>query len=151
MLASARICRGASGHKATGPSPGECLSDGQSTNCKVNAHVAVAAAGGGRIQVRFVATDRRMEVERQLIAELKPPWNSRGGRYSTAVPPSQGGPISMPMAEDFRRALHNAVFAEGERSGAPSVTVHAGNLHRRIGGYPGSNQGRTQETEIYAR
>lgn len=44
----------------------------------------------------------------------------------------------MPTADDFRRELQ-VMFAEGDRSGASSVTVRAGDLHRRVGGYPGRN------------
>lgn len=115
-----------------------CLSDGQATNCKVNAHIAVVAAASSRVRVWFLQTDRRFEVERELVAELKPPWNSRRARYPAAAAPSRGGAISMPTAEDFRGELH-AIFAEGKRSGPSSVTVRAGDLHRRVGGYPGGN------------
>lgn len=115
-----------------------CLSDGQATNCKVNARIAVVTSAGSRVGVWFLQTDRRVEVERKLLAELKPPWNSLGRRYPTAATPSQGGAISMSTAEDFQRELH-ALFAERERSGASSVTVGAGDLHRRVGGYPGRN------------
>jgi hypothetical protein len=115
-----------------------CLSDGQATNCKVNAHIAVVAAAGSRARVWFLQTDRRFEAERELVAEIKPPWNSRGSRHPTAAAPSRGGAIAMPTAEDFRRELH-AIFTEGERSGASSVTVLAGDLHRRVGGYPGGH------------
>ncbi len=44
----------------------------------------------------------------------------------------------MPTPVDFRRELQ-AVFEEAGRTGAVSVTVHAGDLHRRVGGYPGRN------------
>lgn len=116
----------------------ECMSDGQATNCKVNARIADAADCGSRVQVWFLQTEHRIEVERQVIADLKPPWNSRGGRYTTAAAPTRGVPTSMPTTEDFRRVLHT-VFSENERSGEPSLPVRAGDLHRRVGGYPGSN------------
>lgn len=115
-----------------------CLSDGQATNCKINARIAVAAAGGSQVEVWFGPTDHRLDVERQLIAELKPPWNSRGGRHSIGGRPTQGGRTAMPTADDFRQALR-AAFAEADRSGTLSVTVRAGDLHRRVGGYPGGN------------
>jgi 5-methylcytosine-specific restriction protein A len=115
-----------------------CLRDGQATNCKVNAHIAAVAARGSRVEVWFLQTHRRFQVEGELVRQLRPPWNSHRGRYSAEAPPSRGGTISMPAAEDFRRALLEIV-AEAERSGARSITVSAGELHRRVGGYPGRN------------
>jgi len=45
------------------------------------------------------------------------------------------GDMRMPSAEEFRIAL-NAVFAERTKSGASSVVVVSGDLHRAVGGYP---------------
>jgi len=42
----------------------------------------------------------------------------------------------MPTAEDFRLALSKAL-EEASRSGADHLEITAGELHRRIGGYPG--------------
>lgn len=42
----------------------------------------------------------------------------------------------MPTAEDFRSVLMR-VFYEAFRRGADCVEVNVGNLHRRVGGYPG--------------
>jgi hypothetical protein len=44
----------------------------------------------------------------------------------------------MPTADEFRREL-NSVLYEAFCKGRPTVNVSAGELHRRVGGYPGSN------------
>lgn len=43
-----------------------------------------------------------------------------------------------PKAEDFREEL-NKILAEAQKRGAPYVEVSAGELHRRVGDYPGTN------------
>jgi len=43
-----------------------------------------------------------------------------------------------PSIEEFRRALAKLVEA-GEELGFVAVDVNAGNLHRRVGGYPGED------------
>ncbi|MCG6534103.1 MAG: ATP-binding protein, partial [Syntrophales bacterium LBB04] len=45
---------------------------------------------------------------------------------------------SSPKSDDFRSALEE-IFQQAQRSGKPSVDVNAGDLHRRVGGYPGPN------------
>ena len=44
----------------------------------------------------------------------------------------------MPEAEDFREALHS-MFRIAENEGKSSITITSGELHRRVGGYPGHN------------
>ena len=41
-------------------------------------------------------------------------------------------------SEDFRETLHN-LFAKAEELGFVGVDVNSGNLHRRVGGYPGQD------------
>lgn len=43
-----------------------------------------------------------------------------------------------PKAEDFREEL-SKILAEAQKRGAPYVEVSAGELHRRVGDYPGTN------------
>jgi hypothetical protein len=40
-----------------------------------------------------------------------------------------------PSAEDFRRELRQQL-ATAQAAGAPHVDIHAGQLHRAVGGYP---------------
>ncbi len=42
----------------------------------------------------------------------------------------------MPTADDFRSEL-NRILKQAEEQGLPSVLVNSGDLHRRLGGYPG--------------
>jgi hypothetical protein len=46
------------------------------------------------------------------------------------------GDCNMPTKKDFQRALEE-VFREHDRQGKTLVDVKAGDLHRRVGGYPG--------------
>jgi len=43
-----------------------------------------------------------------------------------------------PTAQDFQRELNN-IFSSAMRQGRSYVDVKSGDLHRRVGGYPGRN------------
>jgi len=44
----------------------------------------------------------------------------------------------MPTRADFQRVL-NLIFNQAESKGLKFVDVTAGDLHRKVGGYPGPN------------
>lgn len=44
----------------------------------------------------------------------------------------------MPTTEDFRRELR-AQLGRAQRSGAPHIEINSGELHRKVGDYPGPN------------
>jgi hypothetical protein len=44
----------------------------------------------------------------------------------------------MPTADDFREAL-NSLFVEEAKKGKKYIEVRSGDLHRNVGGYPGTN------------
>lgn len=44
----------------------------------------------------------------------------------------------MPTADDFRHELYRMMF-EGTKAGKLSTEICAGELHRRVGNYPGRN------------
>jgi len=44
----------------------------------------------------------------------------------------------MPTAEDFKTELHRMML-EAMKAGRESVEINAGELHRRVGDYPGRN------------
>ena len=44
----------------------------------------------------------------------------------------------MPNSFDFESAL-NCLFKKEEEAGKSFIDVNAGNLHRKVGGYPGRN------------
>lgn len=44
----------------------------------------------------------------------------------------------LPTAQDFQNEL-DCIFASAQQQGKPYVDVKSGDLHRRIGGYPGHN------------
>jgi len=51
---------------------------------------------------------------------------------------SSGGWKKMPTRADFQRVL-NSIFNQAESKGLKFVDVTAGDLHRKVGGYPGPN------------
>lgn len=44
----------------------------------------------------------------------------------------------MPTADEFRNELYRMMF-EATKAGKHSVEINAGELHRRVGGYPGKD------------
>jgi hypothetical protein len=130
---SARFGPGGYGHI----DPRNCHSDGQSTNCKVNAGVLEAAKFGFPIIVWFLSTDRRFEIESELIRDLRPPWNSQRATGSRRVA-AKDAPLTAGShaAGGFAQAL-NSVFKRAEGDRRTSVRINAGDLHREVGGYPG--------------
>ena len=60
-------------------SPKNCFRGGQSTNCRINGLILLAAKAGRTIQLWFrpllVSTDERRGAETRLIQALKPNWN----------------------------------------------------------------------------
>ena len=58
-------------------SPRNCYVRGQSTNCKVNNGILLAAREGRRVDLWMYETSEGAPVEAELIRELDPPWNSQ--------------------------------------------------------------------------
>ena len=58
-------------------SPKNCFKGGQSTNCKVNHAILLAAREGERIDLWLHQTDGPRPLEARLIRELAPPWNDQ--------------------------------------------------------------------------
>jgi hypothetical protein len=56
---------------------------GQNTNCKVNALVLDAVKSGQSVELWFLQTQQRKDVETELLLALHPPWNGR--RSAVAV------------------------------------------------------------------
>ena len=115
-----------------------CHHDGQATNCKINAKVLAAAKAGQAVTVWFHSTSDRKALEGRLISALSPPWN--GTRHVGMQMARSHGPATparhAPDDDVFRRALRQLIHA-AQDSGATSVRVRSGDLHRTVGGYPG--------------
>lgn len=58
-------------------SPKNCFEGGQSTNCKINSLVLRHSKLGERLILWFYATPDPSPVERTLILDLRPEWNSQ--------------------------------------------------------------------------
>jgi hypothetical protein len=131
-----RFGSGGYGHIA----PRNCHRDGQSTNCKINARVLKAFKAMKDVHVWFMASrEDRKYVESRLVAELSPPWNgSRStARDSAVFAPSASS--NRPFTSDRFTSALLARLAKAEDSGRHSTRVRSGDLHRRVGGYPGSS------------
>lgn len=116
-----------------------CHSDGQSTNCKLNAHILAAAKAHQKLEVWFLSSDVRQTVERDLIRALMPAWNGR--RSVVHAGPNRRRPsVGASSAARFREEL-DAIFRSAAINNEVTVTVTARELHRRVGGYPGPDHG----------
>lgn len=115
-----------------------CHSDGQSTNCRINANVMAAARRGLVCEVWFHSDAKsRKAVESVLLRALAPPWNSgrafanEGDRARKSAESSHLSPPN-----DFERALEE-ILTTAQQSGRSAIRVSAAEVHRRVGGYPG--------------
>ena len=57
--------------------PKNCFRGGQSTNCKMNHAILLAARDGLAIRLWIHRTENPRPIEKRLIAELSPPWNDQ--------------------------------------------------------------------------
>lgn len=55
--------------------PRNCYVGGQSTNCKINHAILVAATADMLIDLWFLPSNQGRAIETRLIAQLQPPWN----------------------------------------------------------------------------
>ncbi len=67
-------------------SPRNCYVGGQSTNCKINSFILKENQKGRKIHLTFVETEDRFSVERELIIQYKPEWNSAAGKMTKNLP-----------------------------------------------------------------
>lgn len=124
-----------------------CHHDGQSTNCKLNARILERAKAGQSIDLWFVPTPERKRVEADLIAALNPGWNGRQGTYRESTRhrsvaartprPANPRPV-LETSQTFHDAL-DRLFAAALENGQSTARVQAGELHRKVGGYPSTN------------
>jgi 5-methylcytosine-specific restriction protein A len=63
------------------------------------------------------------------MKNLKPKTNMEAMKIQTANIPDSGA---------FLEAI-DAIFLEVQRDGTPSIDIISGELHRKVGGYPGPN------------
>jgi hypothetical protein len=128
-------------------SPRNLHRDGQTTNCKLNSWVLAAARQGMVTSVWFCATDENKVLESELISALSPPWNGRIAQDTATERKPQRRERAMPGsvksatprhrdANEFQTAVL-AQFGEAADQGASVLRIRAGDLHARVGGYPG--------------
>jgi len=63
-------------------SPRNCFEGGQLTNCRVNSDILKMIKTGKEVQLYFLETNNRFEIEYQLIKKLQPIWNKTVGKPS---------------------------------------------------------------------
>lgn len=61
-------------------SPRNCFVGGQSTNCKINSLILQETKNGSVVELLFCKSQDRFTLERELIEEYKPEWNSTIGK-----------------------------------------------------------------------
>lgn len=67
-------------------SPRNCFVGGQSTNCKINSYILKEKQKGLNIHLYFIESEDRFSLERELINQYKPEWNSTAGKISINPP-----------------------------------------------------------------
>jgi len=115
-----------------------CLHNGQVTNCRVNALILEQCLAAQAVDVWFLRTRKRHRIEEDLCVLLQPPWNRQIGS-GRRNPAKESLGKSVPAVADYRGALHE-LFAEAAARGDLTMTVTAGELHRRAGGSGGSDR-----------
>jgi len=65
-------------------SPRNCFVGGQTTNCRINHHIYMAANENSEIKLYFHEANDRFEVERILIEKLNSEWNISRGKFRPA-------------------------------------------------------------------
>ncbi len=66
-------------------SPRNCFLRGQTTNCRINKEILSNKKNGSKITLFFTETDRRFEMESDLIFKIKPEWNRTSGKKPSNV------------------------------------------------------------------
>ena len=56
-------------------SPRNCFEGGQLTNCRINSAILELIKSNHSIHLNFFETDKRCEIECELISDLNPAWN----------------------------------------------------------------------------
>lgn len=67
-------------------SPRNCYVGGQSTNCKVNRKILESFKASENVQVYFLESISRKQIESELIELIQPDWNDKGVRSSIDLP-----------------------------------------------------------------
>lgn len=84
---------------------------------------------------------REIAPAKNLAAPASPSARFKGTYVASSRPALAGekrAPGSAPRKPDFEATLAEA-FTQAERAGQPHIDIQAGELHRDVGGYPGSN------------
>lgn len=134
----------------------------QSTNINNHRNIRDCLANGRQVEV-YALPDNGLSfhgpfhldvaagLEDSLIRDLSPPWNRLTSKPLPPIPQSRSAKImsinrtdsvSRPRREtysdEFRDEL-STILADGGRNGHSFIEISAGDLHRRVGGYPAPN------------
>jgi hypothetical protein len=130
-------------------SPRNCYRGGQPTNCKINKMVLNACRQGGEVKLYFFKTYDFDRVERELIRELNPPYNTALSlgkktdntpyRIKTDEDEKSGGEILKKKSPDKKvgvtevKKYIGGIFDEARQKGKTSITLVSGEIHRELG------------------
>jgi hypothetical protein len=131
-------------------SPRNTHIDGQSTNCKLNSRILIAAKNNSVIDIWFHHTECFVEIEAQLISSLRPSWNGMiaktihhgdelviASNEKLAKKGIQADNVVPNKTLNFDLVL-DKLFQDASTQGQSFLDVSAGELHRLVGGYPGN-------------
>jgi hypothetical protein len=127
-----------------------CYEGGQNTNCKVNALVLDAVKSGRQVELWFLQTSRRKDIEAELLIALRPPWNGRFPSVAVSAAASYTGQSSQAerggaMRESGQPPVRAMIRQAAEALGGP-FTVRALS-DWVLQHYPGTNPS-TVQTQI---
>lgn len=63
-------------------SPRNCFQGGQPTNCRMNNQILQFYKAGSKIELYFIESTNRFQVEHDLISKYTPAWNKSSGKIS---------------------------------------------------------------------
>jgi len=133
----------------------------QSTNIRNNRNIRECLAAGKRVDVYMLPDNGQLHyggfhlnvaagIEDSLIRDLEPIWNSGRKEVSDellqAVEVPSANSVALESSEiavvanqdQFRAALF-IMFSKATEDSSEYIDVNAGQLHRRVGGYPSSD------------
>lgn len=100
-------------------SPRACFVGGQSTNCKVNHYILLAAQADRRVDLWIHEAADPAPIEARLILQLDPPWNGHRPRAAIVPEDKEATPPGRTRRADPARAAssHNPMTGTAKGSG----------------------------------
>lgn len=129
-------------------SPRNCYIGGQNTNCKINSMILSKYLTGKKVYLFFFKTANYDCVEHELIRALKPPYNGaieveRAENCNRPFHKEQRTNIKRNICErgdsSLKELFEQCILGKIESMVKDYVDLNSGDIHRKVGGYPGRN------------